>query len=110
MEKSGVGLGGVSVVDGGWATREDDAEGFVGRYFGDGRRTRKDDGEDVQFADTAGDELGVLRAEIQDNDGLGVHLPVWQGLRRTVKKVPCSQRISFLADEWAHRTQEWKTN
>ena len=28
----------------------------------------KDDGEDVLFADAAGDELSVLRAEIEDDD------------------------------------------
>ena len=110
VEKRGIGFGRISIVNGRGTARENDAEGLIGRYFGDGRRAGQDDGEDVQFADTAGNELGVLRAEIQDNDGLGVHLSVWQGLRRTVKKVPCSQGISLFADVWAHRTQEWKTN
>ncbi len=29
----------------------------------------EDDGEDVELADAARDELGVLRAEVEDDDG-----------------------------------------
>ena len=88
LEKRGVGFRSVGIVDGRWATGEDDAERLVGFNFRDGRRAGEDDGEDVQFADTASDELRILRAEIEDNNGLGVHLPVWQGAWRAVKKVP----------------------
>jgi hypothetical protein len=38
----------------------------------------KDHGEDVQFADTPGNELRILRTKIKDNDCLGVHFLLWQ--------------------------------
>jgi hypothetical protein len=43
----------------------------------------------VLFADTPGNELGVLRAEVEDDDCLGVHVSVWQGAGRDVKKCGC---------------------
>jgi hypothetical protein len=45
----------------------------------------KHHGEDIELANAAGDELGVLRAEIEDDDCLGVHVLVWQGAGRDVK-------------------------
>ena len=33
----------------------------------------KHDGKDILFTDAARDELGILRAEIEDDDGLGFH-------------------------------------
>jgi hypothetical protein len=78
-EDGGVGGRGVGVVDGGWASAEDDADGVVGLDFGEWGGAGEDYGEDVVFADPAGDELGVLRAEVEDDDRGSVHSPVWQG-------------------------------
>jgi len=33
----------------------------------------EDDGKDVLFADAARDELRILRAKIEDDDGVGFH-------------------------------------
>jgi hypothetical protein len=49
------------------------------QYIGDWGRAGQHDGEDVQFANAARDELRVLRAKIQDDDRLGSHPLVWQG-------------------------------
>ena len=67
-EDCGVGGRRVGVVDGAGAAGEDDADGMVRFDFVDGSGAGKDDGEDVLFADAAGDELGVLRAEVEDDD------------------------------------------
>ncbi len=67
-EDGGVGGRGVGVVDGAGASAEDEADGVVRIDFRDRRGARQDDREDVVFADPAGDELGVLRAEVEDDD------------------------------------------
>lgn len=54
-------------VDGVGTSGEDDARGFprqVGEFLGAGQHFRVD----VQFAESAGDEMRVLRAEIEDED------------------------------------------
>lgn len=45
----------------------------------------QDHGEDVKLADAPRNELRVLRAEVEDNDGLGVHVTVWQAMDGAVK-------------------------
>ena len=85
-EREDCGVGGrrVGVVDGAGASAEDEADGVVRVDLSDGRGAGQDDGEDVVFADPAGDELGVLRAEVEDDDGGekrgSVHYLVWQGV------------------------------
>jgi len=85
FEHSGVGDRRVVIVDARRAAGEHDADGFQGQNFGDGGGAGKYDGEDVELADAAGYELGVLRSEIEDYDGLGVHVTVWQGVGWDVK-------------------------
>ena len=65
--------GRVGVVDGRRASGEDDAGGRVALDFFQRGGAGEDDGEDVLFADAARDELGVLRAEVEDDDRLGFH-------------------------------------
>ena len=55
--------------------------------FAERRRAGQHDGEDVLFANAPRNELRILRAEIEDNDCLGVHSLVWQGHGRDVKTV-----------------------
>jgi hypothetical protein len=84
FEKAWIGSGRIGVVDRGGAAGEDYAKRFVGLDIAERDRAREDDGEDVQFADAASDELGILRSEVEDYDCLGVHPLVWQGERRAV--------------------------
>ena len=81
-EDGGIGGRRVGVVDGAGAPGEDDADGVVRADLVDGRGAGKDDGEDVLLADAAGDELGVLRAEVEDDDRGCVHSTVYLRLRR----------------------------
>ena len=73
LEQRGVGCRRVGVVHRRRAAGEDEADGLVGLDFSDGNRAGEHDGEDVLFADAAGDQLRILRAEVEDNDCLGVH-------------------------------------
>ncbi len=59
-------------VDGFGATSEDDAVGVVVPDFLVAHVEGADFGEDADFADSSGDELGVLGAEVEDEDSLGV--------------------------------------
>ena len=68
-EDGGVGLRGVGVVDAGGAAGEDDAARVQREDLGERRGAGEDDGEDVELADAARDELRVLRAEVEDDDG-----------------------------------------
>ena len=72
------GDGRAGFVDGRRASGEDDAAGRVALDFFERGRAREDDGEDVLFADAARDELGVLRAEVEDDDRLGFHFLMCQ--------------------------------
>jgi len=74
-----VGLGCVGVIDRRRASGKHDADGMEGLYFAQRGGAGKHDGEDIQLANAAGDELGILRSEIEDYDCLGVHNSVWQG-------------------------------
>ena len=67
-EDGGVGGGRVGVVDRAGAAREDDAEGVEGFDLVKWDGAREDNGEDVELADAACDELGVLRTKVEDND------------------------------------------
>ena len=80
-----VGDGGVIVVNRRRTTRKNNSQGMQGLDFGEGRCARQYDGEYILFANTPGNELGVLRTEIEDYDCLGVHSLVWQGAGRDVK-------------------------
>ena len=84
-ENSWVGGRGVRVVNRRRTAGKNQSDGFVGLNLPQGRRARQHYRENVLFADAARDELRILRAEIEDNDGLSVHAPVWQGGRRDVK-------------------------
>ena len=77
----------VGVVDRRGTAGEDDADGLVRLNFGKRRCARQDDGKDILFANAPRDQLRILRAEIEDNDCLGVHSLVWQGGGRDVKKL-----------------------
>ena len=84
----GIGWRRIGVVDGAGASGEDEADGAVGEDFVDGGGARKHHREDVLFTDAAGDELGVLRAEVEDDNcvldlrlnGRSFHPSVWQGV------------------------------
>ncbi len=81
LEDGWVGLGGGAVIDRAWAAGEDDALGLEGEDVAERRGAGEDDGEDVELADATGDELGVLRAEVEDDDGgrLDGGLEFWLG-------------------------------
>ena len=50
------------------AARQNDADGRVTPNFIQRSVAGKNHRKDVLFADAAGDELGILRAEVEDND------------------------------------------
>ncbi len=58
---------GLRVVDGAGAAGEDDAGGFEFADFVERGGAWEDGGEDLLFADAAGDQLRVLAAEIEDD-------------------------------------------
>src|SRR5579864_8982498 len=68
VEDAGIGDGCVLIVDRRWATGEDDADRGVAADFLERGVAGKDGGEDVQFADAARNELGILGAEVENND------------------------------------------
>ena len=70
--------GRVGVIDRRRASGEDDAGGRIALDFFQRGGAGEDDGEDVLFADAARDELGVLRAEVEDDDRLGFHFLMCQ--------------------------------
>ncbi len=84
LEEVWIGSGRVGVVDGGRAAGEDYAEGIMGLDVAERNRAGQHDREDVELSDAPGDELGVLRSEVEDYYCLGVHPLVWQGERRDV--------------------------
>ena len=86
LEEGWVGDRRVMVVDARRAAGENDADGLQSLDFGDRGGAGKYDGEDVELTNAAGNELGILRPEIEDYDCLGVHILVWQGAGGDVKK------------------------
>ena len=65
--------GRIGVVNRAWAARKDDADRMICLDLLDLRRAGKHYAKDVLLAYAAGDELRVLPAEIEDDNGLGFH-------------------------------------
>ena len=65
-------LRGTLVVDGVGAARQDDRAGPAALQLGIRSVVRKELRVDVELADAAGDELGELAAEVEDDDGVGL--------------------------------------
>ncbi len=59
------------------AARQDDRRRLALGDLGGGDPVRDDLGVDLQLADPAGDQLGVLGAEVDDEDGGGGRSTVW---------------------------------
>ena len=59
---------GAFVVDAGWTAGKDDPLRAAGENVRKGGIPGNDFGIDVAFTDTAGDQLGVLAAEVQDQN------------------------------------------
>ena len=68
-EDGGVGLRCCIVIHAGGAAREDDAFRRQRHDLLERRGARQDHGEDIELANAACDQLRVLRAEIEDDDG-----------------------------------------
>jgi hypothetical protein len=77
FQYAGVALGGVLIVDGAGAAGKDDPGGGIGANFVYRCGAREDGGEDLLLADATGDELGVLAAEIEDDDAAAFGLRFW---------------------------------
>src|SRR5205823_1554870 len=60
----------IGVIDRTWAAAQDYAGRIVALDLVPGCIARQHDGEDVEFADATRDQLCVLRAEVEDDDGL----------------------------------------
>ena len=74
VEEGGVDLGGAGLVDAAGAAGEDDAFGGERADAVEGGGEGEDLAVDLAFADAPGDELAVLRAEVEDDDlFLGLH-------------------------------------
>ena len=56
-------------MDAGRTAGKNNTDGLAGQDIRQGHVPRNDFGIDVAFADTAGDQLGILAAKVQDNDG-----------------------------------------
>ena len=72
----------VVIVNRAWASGQDDAGRIVLLHFRQRGGTGEDYGKDVLFADAARNELGVLRAEVEDDDRLSVHYLLCQRMGR----------------------------
>ena len=84
-ENFGVGRRRIGVIHRRRPARENQAQRVESLNFAERRRAGQHDGENVLFANAPGNELGVLRTEIEDNNCLGGHVLVWQGHGRDVK-------------------------
>ena len=69
VEQRGVDVGRTVGVDAGGTTGEDHRRRALGEHLGHGHRVGDDLAVDVRLAHAAGDELGVLRPEVHDEDG-----------------------------------------
>ncbi len=67
-EHGGIGGGSIGVIDRARAAGEDDAQRIERAELIERRGAGKHDGEDVELADAARDELGVLRTEVENDD------------------------------------------
>ena len=63
----------IGVVYRAWAAGKDDSDGVIGLDLLDFRSARKYYAKDTLLANPAGDELRVLPAEVEDDNGLGFH-------------------------------------
>src|SRR5205823_573487 len=70
MEDAIVNLRSVGVVDRAGPAAQDHTRGVIALNLGPGGVARQDHGENIELADAARDQLRVLRAEVEDNDGL----------------------------------------
>ena len=68
-----VGRRGIIVVNRTGATGQDDSSGRIAFDFIQGRCAGKHYREDALFADASRDQLRVLRAKVEDDDGFGIH-------------------------------------
>src|SRR5271155_1823109 len=68
IENRGIGWGRIGVIDRAGTARKNDADRAVRLNLGDRGSTGKDDGEDVLLSYPPRDQLGVLRAEVEDDD------------------------------------------
>ena len=68
MEDTAVHLGCLGSVNAGWAAAEDDSLGPERENFPDGDGMRDNLGIDVGLTDPASNDLGVLGAEIENQD------------------------------------------
>ena len=60
----------IRVVDRGGATGEDQPKGTLRLNLGDRGGTRQHNREDILFSNTASDQLGILGAEVEDEDAV----------------------------------------
>lgn len=68
-----IGYGRVFVVNRARATGKNDADRMLISYLLNAGVARENYGIDVLFADSAGDQLRILRPKIEDNDRLSFH-------------------------------------
>src|ERR1700733_8767939 len=73
IEDLGIGGRRVGIIDRARSPGGGDADGLLRANLLDGGGAGQDDGEDVLLADAAGDQLCVLRAEIENDDRGCVH-------------------------------------
>ena len=73
VKDAGIGDGRVVVVDRTGSAGKHDARGRIAADLLKTGGAGEDDGEDFLFADAARDELGILRAKVEDDDGLSFH-------------------------------------
>src|SRR5262249_35070271 len=63
----------IYVIDGRWTTAQDDAGRPVALDLIQGRVTRENCGKDLQFTDAARNKLRIMRAKVEDDNGLVFH-------------------------------------
>ena len=73
LEDSGISGRSIFVIDRRWTAGKNDADRRITSNLIKLAIAGKNDGEDILFADAARDELRILRAKVEDNDGLGFH-------------------------------------
>ena len=79
LEESRVDVGRALLVHGGRAPAQDDGRGISGEHVGRAHRVRNDLGVDVRLSHAARDQLGILRPEVDDEDGAVAHGAVAHG-------------------------------
>ena len=72
LENRGIDRRCALLVHGGRAAGQDDGGGFLGEHVRHAHGVRDNLGVDVSLAHTARDQLGILRAEVDDEDGMHV--------------------------------------